>query len=104
MLNCLNAMKTDIDFLCDLQETFKLTGNKVGAVISRWPKYLELRQWIISQTPKLDNGDFTMSTRIYWILNGLTDFPKCKTCGNPIYINASAITGYKVDHCSNRCA
>lgn len=79
-------------------------GNKVGTVISRWPKYLGLRQWIIRQTPKLDDGNFTMSTRVYWVLNGLTDFPKCKTCGNPIRANASVVAGYKVDHCSNRCA
>lgn len=64
---------------------------------------MELKQWIISKTPLLNDKGFTFSTRVYWVLNGITDFPKCVTCGKYITSNASVVKGYRTSHCSNKC-
>ena len=37
----------------------------------------ELFNWINSNTPKLQDDFYSISTKCYWILNGLTDFPRC---------------------------
>ena len=37
----------------------------------------ELFNWIKSNTPKLQDDFYSISTKCYWILNGLTDFPRC---------------------------
>ena len=40
-----------------------------------------LRDYIFNYSEKLQSGFYTDITRSYWVLNGLTDFPVCKTCG-----------------------
>ena len=96
-------MKTDNEYLNDLHFLFDKNKEKIGTVISRW--HHELRDWIISKTEKLNLVEnCTLSTRIYWILNDIHDFPRCRTCGNKLMINASVIKGYAISHCSNSCA
>ena len=34
-------------------------------------------------TPKFLSDEFDFKTRIFWILHGITDFPKCSVCGKP---------------------
>lgn len=42
--------------------------------------YQHLQAWIVSSLPLLNNNKYTMQTKCYWILNGLTDFPVCDNC------------------------
>lgn len=53
-----------------------------------------------------DFPDLNCSTRIYWILNDIHEYPKCKVCGNEIRHNAICrpLTGYTQETCSNSCA
>lgn len=45
------------------------------------------------------------STKIFWILNNITEIPKCIVCNNPIGINnISRRTGKYRLHCSHECA
>ena len=68
-------------------------------------KYEQLRNWINYSVPLLNNNFFTYQTKIFWILNGYTDFPKCKGCKKVFnYINvASILKGYN-QFCSHKCA
>lgn len=62
-------------------------------------------KWIIENTPeKLKNGNYKLSTIIFWILNDMDDFPKCQKCGKYLGINRNIrfFQGYK-KYCRN-CA
>lgn len=66
----------------------------------------DIIEWINNQTPLLSDKFYKLSTKIYWILNGITEFPKCKICGKDEHykkINISSHNKYK-DHCSLKCA
>ena len=47
----------------------------------RTDKFKDIFQWIIKQTPLLDDPKFKLSTRCNWILNDIHGFPKCSVCG-----------------------
>ena len=66
----------------------------------------ELLNWISAKLPLLHDEVYKLSTKAYWILHNLTDFPICPICGkNDNYKgkNVTAVIGYK-EHCSNSCA
>lgn len=50
------------------------------------PELQELYAWMKSKTPGLDSGTFEYKFRhrLVWIVNGLTDFPRCPVCGKKI--------------------
>ena len=64
----------------------------------------DIFNWITEHTPKLNNPFYSISTKCYWILNGLTDFPHCKHCNKQdSFINKNVgIEGYK-NYCSAKC-
>lgn len=73
------------------------------------PQYTELRQFIDDETPLLSDKKYTINTKVYWILNGLTDFPRCQNpkCNKPIKKNIRVqFDGHKgyAKFCSCRCA
>ena len=45
-------------------------------------KYKELLKFINDNTPLLKDKFYTLKTKIFWILNDIHEFPKCRTCGN----------------------
>ena len=61
-----------------------------------------LMNFIISQTPLLSDRGFKISTKCFWVLNGLKDFPKCQECGNPLKYNVKVNRGYG-SFCSQKC-
>jgi hypothetical protein len=62
----------------------------------------ELADYIIDHTANC-HGD--MSERIYWVLNGLTDYYVCETCGRKITSFRGIHVGYSsTKSCSNKCA
>lgn len=90
----------------NLTEILRQKYEKYGA---RIVKHLQKKEneyliaYILKATPKLDNS-YTFGTRIYWILNGLVDFPQCKNCGKPLeHINVCIKTGYIQQYCSYKC-
>lgn len=67
--------------------------------------FLYLKNWIVENTPKLNDEQFTFSTRVGWILSGRTEFPICKTCGKELKKNCNLFGEYKQLHCFNtNCA
>lgn len=76
-------------------------NNYPTVILAKSRRYL--RDYIEFKTPLLADPKFRMPTKCYWVLNDLTDFPKCKTCGKPITSNIKITLGYS-KFCSNRCA
>ena len=68
----------------------------------------ELLKWIMKMTSMLDSRDFNYSiaTRIHWILMGFTDFPECENpeCHNIIGVKTNIVwcRGY-TRYCSLKC-
>ena len=65
----------------------------------------ELVQWINQQLPLLKNPYYKLSTKVSWILQGLTDFPLCKTCHKKEGYFTKNIQTFSVynEHCSVKC-
>lgn len=73
---------SDIDSK-NLAEALSMYGGHTrgfGSMI-RSGKFAYLRTWLDSKTPLLQNGDYNYVTKLYWVANGLTDFPACGFCG-----------------------
>lgn len=62
-----------------------------------------LKEFIDSQTPLLQDSYYKLSTKCFWILHDLKDFPCCKTCGKSLKYNVKVNVGYG-QFCSNSCA
>ena len=66
-------------------------------------KYIWIKNQILNLTPQLSSDYYKISTRIYWILNDIKQFPLCKTCGKPITKNViNVFKGYG-EYCSAKC-
>ena len=90
--------------------------NQIKWIVSNCPdtciKMIQIRQnlydYVIANTPLLNNPHYTFQTRVYWIANDLVDFPKCQYhgCGKPL-INVNVKTcckGYRTRFCNSSCA
>ncbi len=58
-------------------------------------KDVDLMAWISSIIPLLSDSHYTLVTKIFWIVNGLTSFPTCDECGTSIKRNVALKLGYK---------
>lgn len=63
----------------------------------------ECIKWINAKTPKLNDIFYKLSTKLYWIFHGLTDFPKCKHCGKLLSKRNVVISCGYADFCSANC-
>lgn len=71
----------------------------------------ELKTYVLEHSKFLDDKvdskthkPYAKSTRICYAVNNLEDYPKCKTCGNPIMRNIAPTEDIHRLFCSNRCA
>lgn len=97
--------------------------DKVTLLVTNYPKsYSNLLRFnssiswlasdILKSIPAISSDYYTWTTRCYWILHGLIDFPLCenKKCGKPIFRNVYSLKmGYcqgETDrmHCCADCA
>ena len=72
----------------------------------KYSKY-ELKQRINDAVPLLNDRCYTLLTKIYWIINDISDFPKCENDGKPLIgQNVKKLkTGYgKIQACCKQCA
>ena len=75
----------------------------------RVKKYTDLIEFINYKTPLLQDRHYLITTKIYWVLNGLTDFPRCKNpkCNKQIKkdirVQFDGHKGY-ADFCCPKCA
>lgn len=45
---------------------------------------IELNNWINTVVDKLADKEYSLQTKIYWIINNYTTFPICPTCGKSL--------------------
>ena len=75
-------------------------------LLSNVKKYKLLLKYINDHTPKLQHSNYSLLEKIKWILEGLTDFPKCANpnCTNILYhIKSRNLTEPIVRFCSQKC-
>ena len=81
---------------------------------SKYGKYKYLLSWITKTVIKLNNPEYTLKTKIYWIINDIRDFEKCANaaCSETTEHRniIDLVKGYghhkgvQLFHCSKRCA
>ena len=87
-------------FILDLIQNFRAGWNKKLQMNCN-KKYLD---WIILNTNQLKDPYYTLKTKLYWILYGITAFPRCKICGKPILNwNVKSLTKPYNSYCCIRC-
>ena len=86
-----------------LVQVVHLSPKQFSNRINHDPGLEELKLWIIKSTPKLDTSH-SLSERVYWILNGIKDFPRCQNpnCWKPL-ANPKAFRGEKRGGYSRFC-
>lgn len=62
----------------------------------------QLLKYIKENTPLLSDEYYLISTKVYWIIHNIVDFPRCKICNKPITKNVKINEGYP-HHCSAKC-
>ena len=62
-----------------------------------------LQDWIDSMLPQLASGEFTLATKVYWILNGISNFPRCNACKKEMKKNVTSIAKGFPSFCSQKC-
>ena len=90
-----------------LKQIVKEHPDSFSVVISKKSKKNKfLYDFVMSETSHLDSH-YTMATRLYWIINNIQEFPKCKNphCNNTL-IGKNVISFEKgwYSHCSPKCA
>lgn len=66
-------------------------------------QYIDLYNEINNLYPQL--SEYPFKQKLYWYINNLIDFPKCKCCGKNIsYIIVSLTRGYGRGFCSLKCS
>lgn len=72
-------------------------------------KYLDIDidaiMYALSSIKDLNFPQYSLATKAYWLLNGIVEHPKCKTCGKVMpYKNVKNVyEGYQHLHCSVSC-
>lgn len=94
--------KKDPERFLELQKLLQHYPKHYNKILT-FPKHNKqhLMQFIDECIPESHRGlKLTLGTRIFWLLNGMTDFPRCHECNKPIIKNVvNAKVGYK--HHSN---
>lgn len=70
--------------------------------IIRGKKYLV--QWINDTVNCLNDKKYDLRTKVYWIINGLMDFPLCQTCGKKFKTNIRNLAAGYGKYCSHSCS
>lgn len=94
-----------MNHLEELKRLYESLDNKRSMLnMLRSEKYTHLVKFLDDRFPMLSNRKYSLGMKIYWALNGLTDFPKCSECGKPNLTHRCTIDGYATTVCSRRCA
>ncbi len=99
-LNSLSTIKDKILWLID-----NYPDNYSRMIKTRADLYAEINKL----TPLLQDWNYTIATKCYWIINDIHNFPKCDNpkCDKIIHIHENVIrvkVGYYARHCSKKCA
>lgn len=86
-------------------EIYNSTKNKRSILnVLRSRENAELTKALDENFPMLSDERYSTGMKVYWLVNGISDFPKCAECGKPNMTNRCTVLGYATDYCSNACA
>ena len=87
----------------ELLEIKSIVDNSKYGYLAIIKTKLHLIQYINNKTKFLADPYFKLSTKIYCVLNNISEFPKCKTCGKEIRKNIrNIVIGFNM-FCSFKC-
>lgn len=97
----------DIQMRDLLLRTMQKSPKQFSNIINHNDELVRLRQWIVKRTSKLD-ASRTLTERIYWIVNGIKEFPRCQNpkCGR-LLDNQKSFRGITLGYkrfCSKKCS
>ena len=97
--------KMNSSFFLELKDIVEKHPNTYAKILNKKTDLHmhELKAWVDICTPKLNSDKFKLSTKLYWIFNGFTDFKKCAQCQNDILANVQVFGSYGL-FCSKSCA
>ena len=64
----------------------------------------ELLAWLFEKTPLLNNEQYSLATKVWWVEHDLKTFPKCPICGKEMHKNIVSPTRGYFRVCSRECA
>lgn len=97
--------KTD-SILKEIKQLIDKNPMNWGWLLTNVKKYNYMLNYINNNTPKLQDKKYSLVTKLQWILDGLTDFPKCANpnCKNILDKNsAKKLTIPRYKFCSAKC-
>lgn len=92
---------------------FKTNTDELKYLVFKYHKYLSKilhsseKRYLYDYIQRYDEKikDYNINTKIYWIINNIHDFPKCKKCGRPLLRQINKLKqGYGDGYCSINCA
>jgi hypothetical protein len=90
-----------------LLEVINSTSRMTAVKKKLLKSHIGVLNWIDESLPLLKSNIYEFKTKVFWIVHGLTDFPKCANPACKRKLNnrnvESFIKGYPV-HCSHKCA
>ena len=105
----LKHLNANDNILLSSQFDIEMYQNLIN-LINRYPlqfqntiEFDQFIEWINAKTPKLSNPFYRMSTKLYWLFNGIVEFPKCKQCNRPIQGKNIRLRAYYPSFCSPAC-
>lgn len=99
MQNKIDNVLKDLTLLDQIKWLIK---NKEDIYVQQIKQRRYLYQFVIDNTKFLDNT-YKFSTRVYYVVNGLHDFVKCKYDNKPIKRNIYSINQPCLQFCCNKC-
>lgn len=115
----LSSVASDVKLLEELKQLFKTKAHPMANIKANgrkrdfeagiYPPYYHLKQFILRKTPLLDDPFYTLDTRTWWVLNGITSWEdprvQCENCHRPLKDKnvISTHIGYH-KFCSTSCA
>lgn len=97
----LQIAKTHDDFANVLKEMIKISPLGYFATI-KTKEFKKLYDEVIAFTPLLNDKKYSITTKCYWYINNITNFPKCKCCEHRFTDNVKSTIGYQ-KWCSPKC-
>ena len=85
----------------ELKKLYESLDNKRSILnILRAERYKHLVDFLNRSFPMLADKKYSIGMKIYWFLNGIRDFPRCRECGGPNKTNRCHLEeGYITEYC-----
>lgn len=89
----------------EIKALYGSLSNKRGILQTlRAEKYRYLSDYLSQRFETLADKRYSPGMKIWWIVNGIEDFPPCAECGKPNRTDRCSVSGYQTEYCSAKCS